>query len=447
VAALLLLCAVLLATGAALRVWRRPPRVPPPDVDLTGVDPALAEAIEALCRKARQEPNSAAPWGDLGQLLRDSRLVEPAIACFAQAERLAPADPRWPYLQGEGLLLRDPGAALPHLRRAAALCDRARAAPATPRLRLAEVLMSVGEDEEAANQLRRALDAEADNPKAYLLLGLLAATRGDLEESRAQLLRCQDSPYVQQKACRELAAVCRRLGDEAAAARFGERARSLPKDLPMPDPYLAVSLLTLPGKPARFQYVERLEGLRRHDEAVRVLREMLEESGPDYRVLVGLGRNLAQQGQLVAAERALGDAIRLSPDNVQAYYYLSMVKWAQAEERDRHDDRVAAEARCRDAVDSARAALAHKPDHAQAHMLLGRCLKRLGQSAEALTHLRTAVDGAPDSVEAALFLGEALAESGAVDDARTHLENARRLAGPDDQRAAEALARLAARGK
>src|SRR5262249_55006926 len=150
--------------------------------------------------------------------------------------------------------------------------------------------------------------------------------RDDLEASRRHLLRCQYSPHTQQKACRQLAAVCRRQGDEAGAARFLERARSLPADRPLPDPYLSASPAAQAGKPGRFHYLDRLEAQQRYRDAILLLQEMLQE-GPDYRAYVGLGKNLAQLGRFPEADEALRAAVRLEPDSVQAYYLLSKVAW------------------------------------------------------------------------------------------------------------------------
>src|SRR5262249_62259335 len=100
-----------------------------------GAAPAVAEAAGAARRKVRRALSPAEPGGHLGKLRRACESLPQAAACFAQAERLDPGDPRWPYLRGEALLLRDPGAALPHLQRAVGLCDRGGADVAAPRPR------------------------------------------------------------------------------------------------------------------------------------------------------------------------------------------------------------------------------------------------------------------------------------------------------------------------
>jgi tetratricopeptide (TPR) repeat protein len=424
------------------RGWRWYAAPVPPAITATEVAPALAETIEAARHTVEQQPYSAAAWGELGKLLRECGLGQKSARCFAQAERLDPQSPRWPYLQGEALLLSDPDAALPHLRRAVIRCDRWDPNNLAPRLRLVELLLDQGALDEAEGQLRRTGEIEPDNPTVQLNLGLLAFARDELETSRRHLLRCRHSPFTQQKAHAQLAAVCRRLGDARAAADYGVQARSLPHDLPWPDPFRAVASRTLPSKQARFEYLDRLHAQKRHAEAVQLLREMEAETGPDYRIAVALGQNLAELGQVSEALDALGRAIHLSPENVLAYYYRSKVYWALAEQQGREGNAAKAGELYSIAAADARQAIARKADHTQAQMILGLCLQSLGQHKEALEALRQAVQCGPDLCEPALQLGKALAAGGQTAEARVYLERALRLARPDDPRPRAALEQL-----
>src|SRR5262249_7259188 len=149
---------------------------------------------------------------------------------------------RWPYLRGELLLPGRPDAALPHLRRAAELAGRGEPDSVAPWLRLAEVLLETGGTEEAEKNFRPALDIDSPAPSVHLGLGLVVDARKRFEASRRHLLRARHSPLTQQRACARLAVVCRRLGDEASAARFSEQAASLPPDRRWIDPYVAECL-------------------------------------------------------------------------------------------------------------------------------------------------------------------------------------------------------------
>jgi tetratricopeptide (TPR) repeat protein len=421
--------------------WRRYTAPVPPEVEVAN-DPDLVEAVEAARGKVRQNPHSADAWGDLGKLLRASSYHAQAVFCFAQAERLAPDVPRWAYLRGEGLLPDEPETALPHLRRAAVLCDRVDRDNIAPRLRLAELLLQVGRYDEAGEELRRAEEIDPDSPSVALDLGLLAYARDDLEASRTWLLRCQHSPFTRKRACTCLATIAQRLGHKAEATALSQRADRLPRDRAWPDPFVLECLQLAVGKPQRFRQVEALEAQGQLREAVALLNEMVERQ-PDAVAYAGLGKNLAALGDGRGAEEALRTAIHLAPDNAQAHYHLSKLLYARAEKRRSSGD--AGGEACKDfesAAEQARLASASAPHNGLAHLILGLSLKALGRSKEALTALRTAVRCSPDVVEPHLYLGEALAESGQTTEARQHLEHASQLARPDDPRPGAALRRL-----
>jgi tetratricopeptide (TPR) repeat protein len=439
----LLVAATGLAAGLGWWGWRWYRAPAPPVFDMSEDDPALVAAVEQARQKIRQDPYSAAAWGHLGKLLRAAGYVEPALPCLAEAERLDPRNPCWPYLQGDALARRDPDAALPHLRRAADLCGRQDAQTVAPRLRLAEGLLAKGDGDEAEAQLRRALEAEPDNPAVYLFLGILAADRDDLETSRKHLQRCLHSPWTRQRACVQLAAVCQRLGDAKAAAELSQKAATLPRDTHWPDPFVMDYLQLDIGRTSRFRVIERLEAQGRFADAVVQLREMAEQA-PDYKTYVALGQNLAQAGNLPEAEQALRTAIQLAPENAQACYLLARVQWGRAkQEREQAKAQEAFAA----AAANARQALRHRPDYAPAHLVLGMAEKSLGKRDLALASLQQAVRCAPELSDAHLYLGEMLLEDGHTDEARQQLEQAVQLAAPDDPRPRAALERLQGAGK
>lgn len=445
--AVLLLGGVLLIASASRYVWRRYTAPTPPDISLEQVEPALREVIEASRERVRKDPYSPTAWGDLGRLLLDCRLIEPAVQAFEQAQRLDPADSRWPYLEGVALLRRDPDAALPSLRHAVELDKEGRQDGVAPRLRLAEVLLKVGQYDEAADHLRKAQEQEPDSPYVHLLLGFLSYAQGRLEESRTHLLRCRHSPYTRQKACAQLAVLSQRQHDEAAAEKYSQEARTLPPDTPLPDDLLAISKEARVGKPAQFTYLDHLMRQRRYTDAIRVARQMADKE-PHYRTYVLLGQCYAAVGKLPEAEEALRRAVDLAPDNVQANYFLAKVllTWAEAD-RQRRGDSDRTKASFRAAAEYARKAVAGKPGYAPGCVVLGRSLKHLGRRSEALEFLRQAVAFAPELSEPHLYLGAALAEDGQTDEARRQLEEAVRLSAPDDPGHAEALAQLAKIGK
>src|SRR5439155_12563614 len=148
----LLLGAGLLAAATAWFIWQQyrlshPPAtevaiIEPPAIELSGIDPAVSRAIEKARAAVNESPRSAQTWGQLGKTLLAHGIHHPAGTCLAQAERLEPAEPRWPYLQGIALVSADPpdpGAAIQHFQSAV---DRGGNTPNVLRLYLGEILLA-----------------------------------------------------------------------------------------------------------------------------------------------------------------------------------------------------------------------------------------------------------------------------------------------------------------
>src|SRR5438132_8238238 len=201
---------IILSAGGVGYLWFRSAPPAPPEVVLTDMDPGVVKVVQDSRAAVRQSPRSAAAWGRLGMALVVHDFHAEANHCFAQAERLDPRDPRWPYYQGITLFLGDPKAAIPKLRRAVALCGDQ---PDVPRLRLAETLFAQGYVNEATEQFRRALQHAPDNARAHLGLARLAYERNDPEESRKHLSQSIVSPFTRRAAHALRAEVYQRQGN------------------------------------------------------------------------------------------------------------------------------------------------------------------------------------------------------------------------------------------
>jgi tetratricopeptide (TPR) repeat protein len=415
--------------------WRRYTAPKPPEAARDGIDPELAQALETARRKIQADPYAVQGWGDLGKLLRAAQLNPEAVVCFAQAEKLDPSNPLWPYLQGETLRLSDKSAALPPLQRAAARAGNADSV--APFLRLAEVCLALGQNDEAERQLRRALEIEPDNPAVHYNLGLLALAHDDLSASLDHLKRCEHSPITQRKACIQLAAVYRRMGRTQEADDYSRKADTLPPDRNWIDPFLSDVLAV--GRQARLDEVINLEKRGNYRTAVEQLNTLIQEK-PEYLPYVALGSDLYKLGDLNGAEKALRSAIALDSEKFAANHELSRVLWSQADKEERTNPKQA-RAKYEEAAASARRALANRPNHPMSYVVLGMSLRRLARRQEALDAFRTALQCNPNLFDAHLYLGETLAEAGQVAEARASLERARELS-PDDRRPRDALAKL-----
>ena len=443
---LALALAGLLAVACGSYLYLRAAAVPDPPDAPEGVEPGVREAVRVARDAVSRSPRSAKAWGNLAETFLANELDDEGAFCAAVAERFDPRDPRWPYFRGGVLLNRgDREGALAHLRRAAEADEVAGQGGGAPALLFAEVLLGLGELDQAETQLRRVRDDRPDDVRARYDLGLLAAVRGDDRAARDQFLGCLDSPFTRRKARISLAAVCQRLDDGAAAGRFRAEAHLLPPDAEWQNPLLFAYLGLSVKKRRRYELAERLEAQGRFLEAARALEPLTASDPQDALAWLTMGKALAQAGQGQAAEASLRRALELAPHKVQARHYLGLHLFAQGEDAAARGETAIARKRFEESAELARGALAIKPDYGVAHFTLGLTLRRLGHRAEGLAALRMAVRCSPEHGEIHYRLGEALADDG-LPEARERLERALLLAPPGAhwaRRAKELLARLA----
>jgi tetratricopeptide (TPR) repeat protein len=441
-----------LVMGAALAAagwyaWRWYTTPVPPVVNLEGAEPVVAEAIESARREVLKNGRSADAWGRLGLVLRAHGYDEPSDVCFAQAERLDPKNPRWPYLQGVRMAATAPEDAMPLLRRTVELAEKADPGNEAPRYLLAEMLLRTGALDEAAEQLELLLARDRDNERVHYDLGVLAMARREDDAAIAQFRKTLQSHFARQKACAQLATLYQRRGD-ADAADFAQRASHLPQDLPWNDPYIMEYERLEVGQQNRFLKAERKEAEGRVAEAAQDFRDIALQF-PGARSELAEGISLAKLGQYQEAEKVLRKVAEESPDLVQAQYFLGVTLYFQGEQlRERGPaDSEAARAKFQEAAEHTRRATELKPDHGLAHVYLGLALRRLGKSDEAIAALELGVHCRPELIDPHLFLGEALADAGRKEEAIASLERAVEMSSESDPRARQALERLRAGDK
>jgi tetratricopeptide (TPR) repeat protein len=409
-----------LLAGAVAWYARRPAPAEPPAVDLDGLDPALAAAVTEGREAVRRSPGSATPWGELGMLLAVHHLGNEALPCFAEAERLAPRDYRWPYHQALVRLGDDPTAALPKLRQAAALTDAE-----GPHLRLAELALALGQVPEAEEQYREVLRQSPGHPRAHLGLARAALARDDPGAAAENLRPAADNPASRKAAARLRADLLLRAGDRPGAAQAQDQAAALPDDRPWPDPDVTDLTRHLVGEAARYRAAERLVEERRYPEAVGLLRELVRENPASARYGLYLAFALRKANDPSGAEAALREVLRHTPDSPRAHLELGIVRLGLG----RRDEATA----------SFRRAAELKPDYADALDNLAGCLRAAGDRAGAADAYRRALLCQPQSPRLHAALAELLLEGGQAAEARDHLRQAVQL-DPNDERARRLLA-------
>jgi tetratricopeptide (TPR) repeat protein len=369
--------------------WLVPPSPQPPLPDLSEVDPEVVQAIAAAQDKVRQQPNKSAAWGRLGMVFLAHDFHEEAQRSFAQAERLDPADGRWPYLRGLSLLLTEPEAGLACLRRAAECCGND---PLAPRLRLAEELLNQGRFEEAEYHLEQARKAGPHHPRIQLGLGRLAILRGQWQTALEHLAPCTTDVHTRRLAHTLRAEAWTRLGQPDKAREEQTQAAQAPEDQLWLDPFIEDVMRLKCGLPMRLQRANDLFTQHRYSQAIELLEETVQRYPQSTAARLRLGEVYRILGRSEQAERMFAEVVRLDPQSVDAWFRLGCMQ--------------AARGRPREAADSFRRTIALKPDHADAHFNLGQCLKQQGADADAANAFRAALRCRPDHERAHQALQE-----------------------------------------
>jgi tetratricopeptide (TPR) repeat protein len=400
---------VLLGGGLYQRFSRS--RVPPPDVNLEGVDPAIAAAVEQARARVQQSPLSAEVWGKLGMVLLVHEFQPEAAFCFDQAERLDPGEPRWPYFQAlEALLKTDLQAARGNLERAVSLAGGEFDGP---RLSLAEVLLGLEDFDEAQRSFSLLLEKNPRHARAHLGLARVAVKRGNLRASLEPLSLAQKSPYTQRAACELMAEVHQQLGNAARAEEARRRAAELPADRNWPDAFRDELAALRTGKANRLRQAEAHEREGQKAEALAMLVRIVRDYPDADDAWLALGKAFHERKMLSAAEDALRRACALAPTAHEYVNELGRVLISR-------DNRA-------EAMKCFRKALQLKPNSAQAWHNLGSCLAASNDRAAALEAYSKAVRYAPELFESQFALALLLADRGQYAEALVHAQHAVRL--------------------
>lgn len=413
------------AAALAWKLWLRTPPPQPPVLDPSGVDPMVWRALEAAQNEVERTPQSARAWGRLGMVLMAHQFRTDAVVCLARAEQLDSHDVRWPYYQAMALYRGDPEAAIAHLRRAVAVGSKYE----EPRLLLAELLLQRGRLDEAEKLFRSILSREPNNSRAHLGLAQAAFERDDLSLCLEQLRPAQDDPHTRKAAHTFLAEIQQRRGDRAAAQKALRDAQSLPDDVPWPDSLFEPVKEMVVGYLEVISHAAALLQNNQAEQAIALLQGAVEDYPESSWACLLLGRAWLQTKprNFAAAEKALRESVRRTPDSVEGHFYLGVVLSEQ-------NDYAAA-------IPYFQKAVQLKPDHAAAWYNLGFCRKQQGDRTGAREAYQKSITCKPQFAPARINLGELLAEEGQLDAAEEQLRQGVELS-PDDSRARKLLEKV-----
>jgi tetratricopeptide (TPR) repeat protein len=398
----------LVVVSAWIAVYRNTTALP--HVDLQGLDPRVAEIIKVHLQNVRDEPRSAQAWGSLGSVLQTYSMVAPARICLAEAERIDPKEPRWPYFQSLLLTSEAPEQALAKLCRAVELCGNV---PEAPRWRLASLLAEAGRWDEAERELEELLRAKPDFTPAILVRARRAQAQGNLSEAVALARRCSEDPRTARSAAVLLANLYLRQGDTNSAVMARARIASLPADQSVGDPYLAEAA-RLRGDPRVLtEQAHPLLAAGRTQEAASVIQQLQTEHSDYPETWLLVGRLQILKKDFGAAEQSLQRHLELDPQSIQGVFQLGLAQMGLG----RFD--VAAETFSKATV--------LKPDFGPAFYNQGFAFTRTGKFREAVPPFREAIRFNPERIDSYLMLADTHIRIGESDEALKVLQQAEPL--------------------
>jgi tetratricopeptide (TPR) repeat protein len=406
----------------------------------TVVEPEVRAVLTRARERVIVDPGAENVWGDLGLLFRAHKLFSESIACFGEASKINPANPRWPYLIGNLKLRLDPEDAIRYLRAAYSIASERGERSAT-RLQLADALLDRDELDEAIRLYEEELKGNSQDPRSHYGLGAAAFSRGDPASAVEHLQIAANSPGSRQKASSLLATCYSQLGRTGEAKRYEQEAARPPVDQPWPDPLDSGAVEWQVGSDARERMLGGLRDQGRNKEVIRALQEIIRDH-PEDRMEMSLGIEEVTRGEWAAAEKVLRKALADNPNHATGRCFLGLSLYFQALVKWQSGNREHARKLFEEAIVEFRKSFELKPDMGQAHLFAGCSLKYLGRLPEAAEECRMAIRAMPQSSEAHYTLGEVLHEQGKSDEAVPCLEDAARLAPPNDNRAKTLLQQI-----
>ena len=397
--------------------WNR--RVPPlPVIDLSRATPGVRRTVETHGAALRAQPRSAWAWGRLGSVLYAYRLNAPALQALAEAERLDPKNPRWPYLQAMILNYSDPSRAVERLRRTV---DLVGSRPWAPRWRLARALAEQGRWNEARPEIEALLTLEPLPTHALLLAAQDARQQGDFARAVEQARQAASDAATAKPASSLLASLLARLGDHAGAEEAARRARTAPGGDLIPDPFDFEALALREDPTALSEKVHPLMAGGRLAAAAEIVDRMMQEHADYPDTWLAAGRLEILRRDLDKAEAHLRKHLRLEEGSVQGWFQLGMALLGRNQNAE--------------AVEAFGRAVQLKPDLGPAWHNRGLALGRLGRVDEALEAFQQVFRCSPEHVDAYVLAADLQVRRRNAPAALALLDQASRL-NPSDPRLA-----------
>ncbi len=345
-------------------------QIPTPSV--VSPEPRVRAAIEDARSAVSSDPENASIWGRYGMVLEAHRHLTEAAAAYRQAQKLDLDEFKWSYFLGCLLEYTDPVEAAVQLRRAVEL--DADYAPA--RIRLGQVLETIGEGDEAVEHFERAMQLSPSNPLGFFGAARMALQRGQTERAVDLLKRADQLEPPIKAVVATLARAYQRAGQTELAKSTAQRARELPR-------------------------------MTHHQDSVRA---QVRSLAMDLESYLERSRTYREVGQLDAAQRELEQLLAIDDRQARAFLLMADVK-------DRKGDQ-------QGALVAARRALELDPELSGARPILAGALLKLRRFDEAEGEARRVVADDPRNFHMLLVLAVVAAERNQVGELIERLDRA-----------------------
>ena len=392
---------------------------------LADVEPSARMQILEALRAARAKPEDPEVNGRLGMTLHAYQLYNEATPCYERAKRLDPQPFPWVYFlatihAAEG---KDPRATASLFREALKLDPSYLPA----RLRLAEVLLAMGEFREARKVSDELLDDRPDSARVHFLAGRVREAQGEVQTAvESYRFACELAPRFG-PAHYALGLAYRKLGDTPRAKQHLQAYLEHQANVPPTHDRLIDEVDSL--KSGAYHYVN--EGKRLYDkgqipEAFDYYREAAELNPRLIHAHVNLISIYGMKEDFAQAEKHYNIAIELNPDLAEVNYNYGLVLTQQR--------------RYAEAAEAFQKAIRSNPYFADAYSNLGSVFEAQGELIKAEQNFRHAIENQPNHREAYFGLGRIAARNGQSDQA---IKSYLRTLAPEDEKTAVFMYSLA----
>ena len=382
------------------------------------------QSLQAALDRRAPARELAAAFGDMGKLLTAAEYYDAAEVSLRNAQRLEPADMRWPYFLGHVFRYRNDPA------KAASSFEQAliRSPQDVPSLVwLAEMNLARNLPEAAERPLKKAQSLKPSSGAVLYGLGRVALAKGDHAGAVRHLEGALEIRPEANRLHYPLALAYRGLGNREKAEEHLRLRGEV--DLPPDDPLLGELTALLQNAAAYEARGSQALGARQWPEAAANLEKAVELAPGNAFTRLNLGTALYMQGDADGALEQYREAVRLSPTLARAHFAIGVLM----ESRGQDDE----------AIESFGAAISRDPGYTAPRFSLANVLRRTGRVQESLPQYEEVLRLDPAVSQASFGYAMGLVRLGRYREARARLESAAKTF-PDQPGFPHAMARLLA---